>query len=74
MGNEAGRSRLKAFELVGIDDLTEPVQVWPCADCGSWHVETYRRADGTLALREWHDEHCPALAAQNREFEADNVR
>lgn len=65
--------RLTSFELVGVEDLTEPVEVLPCSHCHHWHVEIYRRDDGTLAVREWHDENCQHLHAVIREFKADDV-
>jgi hypothetical protein len=74
MNDSAGHSeRLKCFELVGVTDLTEPVEVLPCGDCDSWYVEVYRRDDGSLAVREWHDEYCYALRVLLREFEAHPV-
>jgi hypothetical protein len=58
---------VKPFELIGTDDLTEPVQVWPCIDCVDWHTEVYRRGDGLLAIREWHQPDCRHLLALIRE-------
>jgi hypothetical protein len=70
----AARSeRLKCFELVGVDDVTDPAAVLPCGECDAWHVEVYRRDDGGLAVREWHDEHGYARLELLREFEAHSV-
>jgi hypothetical protein len=70
---ENGPPGVKSFELLAADDLTEPIEIWPCNSCGSWHAEVYRRADGRGAVREWHDERCPHLLAVIRDFEADSV-
>jgi hypothetical protein len=66
-------SCLRSFEIIGGDDLTEPVEIWPCKSCSSWHVEVYRREDGRGGVREWHDENCRHLLSVLQEFEADGV-
>ena len=67
-------TRLKSYELGGMKDLAAPVQVWPCRHCASWHVEVYRRDDGELALRDWHDDACQHLRALQSDDEVDAAR
>jgi len=55
--------RLEAYELVGVNDVTMPIQILPCRHCAPWYVEVYRRDDDTLAVREWHHADCRHLLA-----------
>lgn len=67
-------TRLKSYEFGAVDDLVAPVQVWPCGHCATWYVEVYRRDDGQLAIRDWHDDDCQHLLALERDDEEDAAR
>src|SRR4051794_4022087 len=50
--------RSGSIRLAAFDDFGQPLEIWPCRSCSTWHLEVIR--DGPdIAVREWHAPDCP---------------
>ena len=68
LGDPQARGAFAYVDLAAFDDEGQPLNVWPCRFCDTWHVQVVD--EGSVSLREWHADTCAhylAIATELRE-------